>query len=186
MAYYLLGILILVVDQATKIIVEHKLPMGVPIEIIPGFFNLYHTRNVGGAFGLFPNMAPLFLVVGIVAVVVLMVAFRRFRYQDKTVRLSLALLIAGALGNIIDRIRLGYVIDFIQLYLSRFYWPAFNIADTSVVVGAVLILVFIFTHREKGKGEPDSKAENGAPEKAVEDASAEEKATTDKIPSDKK
>jgi len=153
MAYYFIGILVLALDQISKLIVEHRLPMGVPVTVIPGFFNLFYTRNTGGAFGLFSGASTILLVVGIIAVVILVVVFFRSRYRNATIRTSLALLLAGALGNIIDRVRLGYVIDFIQLHISnRFYWPMFNIADTSVVVGAVLILVFVFTHKEKEKG----------------------------------
>jgi signal peptidase II len=161
--YYVLGILVLALDQVTKLIVESRLPMGVPVVIIPGFFNLYYTRNSGGAFGLFPNMAPILLVIGIVAVVVMMLVFRRFRYEDKRLRLSLVLLITGALGNIIDRVRLGSVTDFLQLYISRFYWPSFNVADTSIVVGAFLLLIYTFMHREKKESKEPTAERPAAP-----------------------
>jgi signal peptidase II len=122
---------ILLTDQWTKYIVEQKLPLYRKVEVIHGFFNLTHVRNPGGAFGILGGEKGgigglLFVVVSLLAVGII-------------IFLSLSLVLSGALGNLIDRVRYGEVVDFLDFYVSSFHWPAFNIADTAICIGIGLM-----------------------------------------------
>lgn len=138
-----------VLDQLTKFLVVKALPLGAQKTVIKGFFNLVNIRNRGAAFGLLANLSPefawmffavtTFLVLGVVA-------FLWWRLpQDQTVaQVGYSLIFTGAAGNLIDRVRLGEVIDFLDLYLGRYHWPAFNVADSLVCIGAGLLVWAIF------------------------------------------
>lgn len=127
--------LVIVLDQLTKYAVVQLLPYLNSRPVIPGVFYLTHVRNVGAAFGIFAEQRVLFMV----AVVLITVAFFFFRSELRRLgRLALVasgLVLGGALGNAIDRVRLGYVIDFFDFRV----WPVFNIADSAIVVGSLLL-----------------------------------------------
>jgi signal peptidase II len=114
------------------------------VEVIPGFFNLTHVRNTGGAFGIFGGRrggwATLFFVsVSVLAVGSILFFIQRIKEDEKILALSFSLVLAGAIGNLIDRLRYGEVIDFLEFYLSSFFWPAFNIADSAICIGIGLM-----------------------------------------------
>jgi signal peptidase II len=150
-------ILILVVglalDQATKVLVMDNLPLGGQVPLISGFLNLVHIHNKGAAFGLLSGwsaeFAWLFFVI-LTALVLGVLCYLLWRLPEDhwPTALGYSLILTGALGNLIDRIRLGEVVDFIDVYWGRYHWPAFNVADSLVCVGAA-VLVWVIIREEK-------------------------------------
>jgi signal peptidase II len=156
-SFLLLPVLVLGValDQITKFLVVKSLPLGAQIPIIPGFFNLVHIRNRGAAFGLLANLSPhfawiFFIITTLAVLVVVSYLWWRLPAGQGTAALGYSLIITGALGNLIDRVRLGEVIDFLDFYWGRQHWPAFNVADSLVCLGAGL-LVWVILTEEKGQ-----------------------------------
>lgn len=148
MAYLLFisgGIIIL--DQLTKLLILQYLPLHSSLEIIPGFFNLVHVRNPGGAFSIFAGANSalrqgLFMGLTVFIVIVLLFAYRKLRPEDRWTRTSYALIVGGALGNLVDRLRFGgEVIDFLDCYVGAYHWPAFNAADSAITAGALMLVV---------------------------------------------
>ena len=135
---------ILVLDQWTKSMVVQKLPLYQRVEVIRSFFNLTHVRNTGGAFGIFGGEkgglgSILFVVVSLVAVGAIVFLFVKIKENEKTLALSFSLILSGAVGNLIDRLRYGEVVDFLDFHLSTSHWPAFNVADSAICIGIGLM-----------------------------------------------
>lgn len=147
MAYLLfIGGGIIVLDQLTKLLILQYLPLHSSLEIIPGFFNLVHVRNPGGAFSIFAGANSalrqgLFMGLTVFIVIVLLFAYRKLRPEDRWTRTSYALIVGGALGNLVDRLRFGEVIDFLDCYVGAYHWPAFNAADSAITAGALMLVV---------------------------------------------
>jgi signal peptidase II len=147
-------------DLVTKQLVLQHLQLGSQMVVIKGFFNLVHVHNRGSAFGLFSSWSLDFVRVffvfttGIVLVVVGYLWWRLPKYQDLAA-LGYSLIMAGALGNLVDRVRLGEVVDFLDFYWGRYHWPAFNVADTLVCLGAGF-LVLVILREEKGVNVSDT------------------------------
>jgi signal peptidase II len=128
-----------VVDQLTKWATLAYIPLHHEIPIIPGFFNLVHVTNTGSAFGLMRGWFNFHVVFGtIMAVVMFIILFRKS--TDQLTRFASALILSGIFGNITDRIIHGHVIDFLDFYIGRHHWPAFNIADSAIVIAVALFL----------------------------------------------
>ncbi len=143
------AILILLLDQITKQAVIRSIELYNSVTVIPGFFNLVHIRNMGMAFGLFndpENHLAFYLLTGtsFFAVVLILVWTFKIRDSDKLVMVSLSLILGGILGNLVDRIRYGEVIDFLDVYVDGVHWPAFNLADSSITIGACLMALSLF------------------------------------------
>jgi signal peptidase II len=141
-------------DQLTKMLIVENFTLFQSVVVIPGFFNLTYVTNPGAAFSLLAGADswwrhPFFLLVGGVALLVLTVMYFHLRHKTPYQALALALIAGGALGNLIDRFRLGAVIDFIDIHWSNYHWPAFNVADSSICVGVGLFLFFSFFEKEK-------------------------------------
>ena len=139
---FCIGILFL--DQWTKSLVVQKLPLYQRVEVIQGFFNLTHVRNTGGAFGVFGGEkgglgSILFVIVSFVAIGAIIFLFLKIKENEKTLALSFSLILSGAAGNLIDRLRYGEVVDFIDFHLSTSHWPAFNVADSAICIGIGLM-----------------------------------------------
>ena len=155
--YWILLIVFLVVialDQSTKLMIQQTLPLHKTVEIIPGFFNLIHVRNTGGAFGIFggekgPVGSVLFVVASLIAVGILVVLFLRVKEHEKTLAFSLALLLSGATGNLLDRLSYGEVIDFLDFHVSLYHWPAFNVADSAISIGIGLMALELLIKENK-------------------------------------
>ena len=155
--YWILLIVFLVVialDQSTKLMIQQTLPLHKTVEIIPGFFNLIHVRNTGGAFGIFggekgPVGSVLFVVASLIAVGILVVLFLRVKEHEKTLAFSLALLLSGAIGNLLDRLSYGEVIDFLDFHVSLYHWPAFNVADSAISIGIGLMALELLIKEQK-------------------------------------
>lgn len=147
--------MILILDQASKIWVSKNIPHGMGRTVIPGFFNLTHVRNRGAIFGFFsqsgsPVIHVLLAVASLLALGLVVFYFIRVPAREKLLKITLALILGGALGNQIDRILRGYVVDFLEVYVKSFHWPSFNVADSCISIGAVL-LVYIFFFRKGPK-----------------------------------
>jgi signal peptidase II len=138
-----------VLDQITKIMVVRALSLGDQVPVIDGFFNLVLTYNKGAAFGLFANMSPSFAWIFFVLITSLVMGVVFYLWwgvpeQPALPGLGYSLIFAGAAGNLIDRVRLGEVVDFLDFHLGDFHWPAFNVADSLVCVGAAILLWCLF------------------------------------------
>jgi signal peptidase II len=150
---FLLALGVLVLDQATKLLVQAFLPLGGKT-VIPGLFNLVYVLNKGAAFG-FLNRADIhwqtyfFIGVSALAVVLILQLLRTVDRHDPLLFTGLGLILGGALGNLVDRIRIGMVIDFLDFHFGPHHWPAFNIADMAISIGSVALLITFFKQRAK-------------------------------------
>ena len=137
--------LIVLFDQATKAMVGASLPLYESVTIIPGFVDFTHVRNTGAAFGLLnsadlPMKWALMVGLAVVAIVAIGAYGATLRADEKISRAGLALVLGGAIGNLIDRARLGYVLDFVDVYSGNWHFWAFNVADAAITVGAILVI----------------------------------------------
>ncbi|KAB2928969.1 MAG: lipoprotein signal peptidase [Candidatus Contendobacter sp.] len=148
-----LSALVIVLDQATKFLAETFLTMHQPVPVLPSF-NLMLTYNTGAAFSFLAGAGGwqrwFFLGLGATVSIGLIVWLWRLKPGEQWLAAALALILGGAVGNLIDRAWLGQVIDFIQLYYDRWYFPAFNIADSAITVGAVLLVLDSLWSRNAG------------------------------------
>ena len=140
-----IAVMVFVGDQVTKAVVERSIPEHALITVVPGFFNFTNTKNPGIAFGLFSDSpapwktALLIAISGALLLTVLGIMWRS-RQLERWTALGLALILGGALSNLFDRIRWGRVGDFLDFYFRGYHWPAFNLADSAIVVGAGLLV----------------------------------------------
>ena len=139
------GCLVLL-DQFIKAWVEQVRPH---IEVIPGFFNLVYVRNSGAAFGILQNKQFLLAAVSAVAIAVLAYLLLKENPEKKGLLLALALILGGTVGNFIDRVRLEYVIDFLNFHIKNHHWPSFNVADSAISIGVVLLLLLTLMEQRK-------------------------------------
>src|SRR5438270_11427339 len=146
--HFLLALLVVLLDRWTKRLVAARIGMYTHIQIIPGFFRLTHTENTGAAFSLFadsPAHWKTALLIGFSALAMLVVTALLWRQvRPLTITgVALSLILGGAVGNLWDRIAHGRVVDFLLLYVKQYQWPVFNLADSAIVVGAVLLVIEI-------------------------------------------
>ncbi len=135
------------VDQGLKALVVRFLPPGASRPVLPGILSLTHAQNTGVAFGLLSGLPLVIPILVALTVVFLLLYNGGRRARDSLTRGALALLVGGAVGNLIDRLRLGYVTDYIDLHV----WPIFNVADVAVVCGGALLLIGLF-RQKRGEG----------------------------------
>ena len=142
--YWWLSGSVIVLDQVTKFLAETLLTFHQPVPVLPSF-NLLLTYNTGAAFSFLAGAGGwqrwFFLGLGLLVSIGLIVWLRRLKPTETRLATALALILGGAIGNLIDRAWLGQVIDFIQLYYQHWYWPAFNLADSAITVGAALLVL---------------------------------------------
>lgn len=158
--FFLFILLMLILDQVSKIFIVRNLPLSSSLNIIPGFFNLTHIHNRGAIFGFLSQSRSqvvfyLLMLASLVALSLVVYYFFKTPPEEKSLKISLSLILAGALGNLIDRIFRGYVIDFLDFYVKKWHWPSFNVADASVSIGAVF-LIFILFFKRSSKCSPSS------------------------------
>ncbi len=153
----LLTILVLglALDLVTQLLVMKLMPLGSQIPLAGGFFNLVHVHNKGAAFGLLGGLSMAFTRLFFVAttgLVLGVVGYLWYRLPEASWQAAVgySLIMAGALGNLIDRVRLGEVVDFLDFHWGRYHWPAFNVADTLVCVGAGWLIWVILTEEKSG------------------------------------
>lgn len=140
--------LVILLDQISKASVVKYMPLGDSIRIIPGFFNFTHVHNPGGAFGFMArNSSPwrhwLFLAAAFFALVMILYFYHQTPKDRPFFGFALALIFGGAIGNLIDRLRFGEVVDFLDVHVGALHWPTFNIADCGVTVGVFIFLLHI-------------------------------------------
>lgn len=136
---------IILLDQFTKALILRYLPLNKTTPVIGGFFNLTHIYNPGGAFGILANLSPtlrsiIFLFISSLAVGLIFYFYKKTPSQYVWLAAAFALIFGGAVGNLIDRIRFGMVIDFLDFYLGNLHWPAFNVADSAISIGIGIFL----------------------------------------------
>jgi len=144
--YFLIPIVVFVLDRLTKILVETRFLLYESKAIIPGVFDLTHTRNTGVAFGLFANhdspWVPYILtLIAATALIAILVYSLRHPVDNWKLQLGLMLVLGGAAGNLYDRINYGYVIDFLDVFYGTYHWPTFNVADSSITIGIGFLLL---------------------------------------------
>ena len=158
MYFYLISLAIVLLDQLTKLLVVRSMRLGGNIPIVPGFFDLTFVLNPGAAFSLFATLPewirnPFFILISVGAAV-LIVAYRsRYLRENRLASVSLALILGGAIGNLIDRLRYGVVVDFLDAHIYQYHWPIFNVADSAISVGVTLLLLeMLLEWRRERKG----------------------------------
>jgi len=152
LAFSLAGI-VLLLDQITKVWISKTIPLWEEKVIIPGFFNLVHILNKGAAFG-FLNRADIswqtyfFIGASALAIVLILHLLKTVERQDYYLFTGLGLILGGALGNLIDRIRIGKVIDFLDFYIKQYHWPAFNVADIAIFCGTMSLIISFYKRKK--------------------------------------
>lgn len=153
MVFLLIAVIVVVIDQITKLWVTSLSLSG---KLLPEFgcLRIIYVENTGSAFGLFANSGQAFLLscIAIIGIITILVFYRYITGDSTLGRISLGLVLGGAIGNLIDRLRLGYVVDFIDVRLWHgFHWPTFNVADSAITVGTISLACFIFLVLKKKK-----------------------------------
>ncbi|HAU06261.1 MAG TPA: signal peptidase II [Gammaproteobacteria bacterium] len=149
--YLFLSILILFIDQLTKWKMVKVVPLHDLVEVTP-YFNLTMAHNYGAAFSFLADAGGwqrhFFIIFTIIIAIVLVMWLRRLGPYKQREAFAISLILGGALGNLVDRIIYGYVVDFIDIYVGDYHWPAFNVADMAIVAGAILLLVDSFKRQD--------------------------------------
>jgi signal peptidase II len=152
--FSLIALIGLVADQISKLYIDSTMRLFQSIPVIDGLFNITYVRNRGAAFSFLSHASwrlPFFIAVSAIASLVILVAFKRLRDDQKLAQLSLAMIFSGAVGNLIDRVRLGEVIDFLDVYWKSHHWPAFNVADSLICVGVALLALDMLREEQRMK-----------------------------------
>ena len=156
----ILTLVVIVLDQFTKSLIIQHFRLGESIPILSGFFNLTYVRNTGAAFGFLAQAdpafrIPFFVIVPVLALLVIGYVFRRIPANDVKLSVALALVMGGALGNLIDRASFGFVVDFLDFHWRyTYHFPAFNVADSSICVGVGILMLDLFTKEERSSNAP--------------------------------
>jgi signal peptidase II len=142
------SLIVVLLDQVSKLAIVYTLGLHESVPVIPGFFDLVHVRNRGMAFGFMNHSGSAvgfyFLIPAtLVAIIVLLIWLVRLKKAQAPIALGLSLILGGAVGNLIDRIRFREVIDFFDFYLGSYHWPAFNVADSAITVGTFWVAFFL-------------------------------------------
>jgi signal peptidase II len=156
--HLLIALLIVVLDRVAKLAVERSIPLHDGIQIIPGFFRLTHLENRGAAFGLFadspsPWKIAFLVLFSVMALVVVSMLLWKNSHTLSSTGVGLSLILGGAIGNLWDRLTAGHVTDFLLFYVGQYQWPAFNVADSAIVVGAGLLVYEIVFAKEQVTGD---------------------------------
>ncbi len=143
--YFLAALFVVILDRATKWLVAQKINLHDSIPVIPGFFSLTHVQNRGAAFGIFDESPTqwkitILILFSVVALVVVTTLLWKNGHALSATGMGLALVMGGAIGNLWDRLFAGRVVDFLLFYIGSYHWPAFNVADTAIVCGAILLV----------------------------------------------
>lgn len=143
--FFLIAAIVLVLDRIAKWAVASNIPLRDSVVVIPGFFHLTHVQNTGAAFGLFADSSAQWKVgalvsFSVVALVIVSALLWKHSHSISTTTIGLSLILGGATGNLWDRMVSGHVVDFLDFYVGSYHWPAFNVADSAIVIGAILLV----------------------------------------------
>lgn len=161
-----LALVVIILDQATKLLIENTLPLGSfyppnRIEVIQGFFNLVHVGNTGAAWSMFSGYPKVLALIGLFALSALYFFRKSLELKLPHSQWVFGLIIGGIVGNLIDRFRLGHVTDFLDFHIGNSHWPSFNIADSGITIGVGLYILFSFLQPANPASE---KGQSGKPE----------------------
>ena len=140
MLLIIIAAMIVIIDQLTKFLVTTNMTEGAGIPVIEGIFHLTFILNPGAAFGILENSRWFFVATAVLVLAVFFYYRRALMREPKPVQLGISLFAGGALGNLIDRIQLGKVVDFLDFYYTTYHWPAFNFADVFIFIGVFVVL----------------------------------------------
>ena|SRR5271165_2531019 len=149
--HFLIAVLVLALDRFTKWTIAHRLSLHESVPVIPGFFRIVHAENPGAAFGIFADSPSewkvvLLIVFSLIALLIVAALLWRNSHSLTTTAVGLSLILGGAVGNLWDRLVSHRVVDFLLFYVGHYQWPAFNVADSAIVVGAgLLVFEILFT-----------------------------------------
>lgn len=143
--HFLIALLVIALDRLTKWTIAHRLSLHDGFQVIPGFFRIIHAENPGAAFGIFadspsPWKVGLLILFSVIALLIVSALLWKNSHILTTTGVGLALILGGAIGNLWDRLASGHVVDFLLFYIGRYQWPAFNVADSAIVIGAALLV----------------------------------------------
>jgi signal peptidase II len=147
---FIISAAVVLIDRITKHIVVHQLPNGQAHSVIPGIFRITDVHNTGAAFSMFAETASpatvrnVLIAFSVIAVLILLAMLWRVGHTITVSSVALALILGGAFGNLYDRVRYHYVVDFLEVRIYHYHWPDFNAADSCIVIGACLLLIEIF------------------------------------------
>lgn len=162
--YYVIALIIFLVDQGSKWLVKTNMDLGQEISVIGDFFYITSHRNRGAAFGILQDQRWFFIVVTIIVVIALVWYIQKIKSQpDKLLPLALSLVLAGAIGNFLDRLLMGEVVDFFKFNFGSYTFPIFNVADSAIVVGVALIILdtLLESRREKQREDQQEGQQEG-------------------------
>ena len=162
------SLVLIALDQITKMFVVYNMHLHESIAIIKGFFNLTYIRNPGAAFGIFATANSAFRLIffvgtSILALGLLGTIFYRLHPDDVWGQLTVSSIFGGAIGNLIDRLRYGEVIDFLDFHISGYHWPAFNVADSAISIGVVSLLIIFSLDKKKEETSPKPMSQENHP-----------------------
>ncbi|MFH2013154.1 MAG: signal peptidase II [Pseudomonadota bacterium] len=149
-------LVIILLDQFSKLYIDRVMPLHSSITILKNFIHITYIRNSGIAFGIFASHAAglkviFFLITSIIAILIIFFLLRSLKNTQTSLMVSLSMIMGGAIGNLIDRVRLGEVIDFIDLHWYSYHWPAFNVADSAITVGGFYLIVNTIFKKDKNQ-----------------------------------
>ncbi len=147
--------MVLLLDQITKAVILKTMPLYYSITVLPGFFSITHIHNPGGAFGFLADQNPdvrrmVFLGVSFLAMCLIFYFYNTTPRTQPTLSTGFALIFGGAAGNLVDRIRFGSVVDFLDVYIGSYHWPAFNVADSSISIGMGIFVFHLLFRKMPG------------------------------------
>ncbi|MBI3582235.1 MAG: signal peptidase II [Nitrospinae bacterium] len=150
------ALIIVATDQTTKVVVREQIPLFSSVQLINGLLDLTHIQNRGAAFSFLsrvdnPWIGRGFALLSVVAITIISYVYGGLKENERLLRIGLILILGGAFGNFIDRLTIGSVTDFIDVHINGHHWPAFNIADSCITIGAVLVAVDWFLRVSPGK-----------------------------------
>lgn len=152
--YFLIVAVLIIVDQLSKALIARRITLLNSKTVISGFFDLTHIQNRGAIFGFFsqsgsPLLHVLLMLASLAALGIVVYYFFKTPASERLILISLSLILSGALGNLVDRILRGYVIDFLDFYVKSWHWPSFNVADASITIGALLLILMLISRRKE-------------------------------------
>ena len=155
MKWLWLSALVVFLDQVTKLLATHSLQLHTPLAVLPGF-NLTLMHNTGAAFSMLSQAGGwqrwFFILLTVIVSIAIVIWLQNLQRHRRWMACCLALILGGALGNLCDRVILGYVVDFIDVYYHDLHWPAFNIADSAITIGAIMLIIDSFWFSEEKMG----------------------------------